>query len=153
MVTKVVSLPLSRRTTNNYSIWDTTERILNIGVILKHPIPHKGQDRLALEGKRSDYTLTALPFLQLSAAPQGEVSPEPLVSSVRKENLGWQTPLPSIVSCFAGTPTPILHHEDCREICMAQPLEIWLWQSREEGLAMTSKEILADWVHICKAQI
>ena len=65
---------------------DTTERVLERGVRLKHPLDLRDQDRLHWKGKRRDCLLTTLFLLQDSPAPCGEVGPEPPVPPAGEEN-------------------------------------------------------------------
>ena len=121
---------------------------------LRQP-PHTPQRlrQTALEGTWSRYTLTTLPLTQASAAPWREVSSKSSAPPVGKENPQGTTSSPSVVGHFAGATTLISHHRDCRGICGAQPLGIWLWQRSGEGLATTSTWILADWVYNSSAQV
>lgn len=69
--------------------------------------------------------MTILPLPYPSTAHE-EVSTEPPVSLLRKENPKAQSNVPSIVGHLMGSFTLILQHRDCRGIHGAQLLEIWL---------------------------
>jgi len=98
-------LPLTKRT-NNYSRkrhhWENPRTQKWGWSTFLH---HRDLDRRVI----SSYTLTTLPLTQASIAPHGQVSPEPLVSPMVKENLGGgragETASPSSVSHIAGAPT------------------------------------------------
>lgn len=62
------------------------------------------------------------------------------------------TSLPNKVVHFVRASNLISYHKDCRRICRAQPLGIWMWQEGN-GLATTSTWILADWVHTGSAKV
>lgn len=109
--------------------------------------------QIALEGKRSRHIFSTLPLPQASAEPWREVSPKPSVPPMGKKIPQGTTSSPGVVDHFAEATTLIPHHRDCRGICRAQPLGIWLWQRCREGLATTSTWILADWDFTCSAVV
>lgn len=77
-----------------------------MGVRLKLPsLPHRLRQS-AFEGKRSSFTLTALPLPQARAASCREVFNEPLVP----KNLVGTASGPQHWGCFVGTPIPISYY-------------------------------------------
>ena len=116
---------------------------------MKHPRPHRDQQRLHQKGKTSSHTVTRLPLPQATAAPHGEIAPEPLVPLVGKENPGGTT----ILGVSWREPMFWFHVTGITKNLQAQSPGIRLWVRRVEGLATTNMWVMADWVHTCNAQV
>lgn len=111
---------------------DTAERILVYGGEAEVPFCSTETQTDCIRRVRSGY---ALLLLQSIAALCREVSREPSVPPMGKENpLGTIITPPYIGAHFVRIPTLISHHGDFRGICGAQPLGIWLWWRRGNGL-------------------
>lgn len=82
----LTQLPLTKRTTNNYSRTRHDWQILEDEGEAEHPLHHRDQDRLHQRISEVDTCLTSLPLTQASRAPCRAVFPEPLAPPVRKKN-------------------------------------------------------------------
>lgn len=104
-----------------------------------YSLHHRDLDRLNKKGTHRGYMLTTLSHPQASIAPYREISPEPPVPPVGKENPGGVHPaFPSIVGWSVRTPILTLHHRGCRGIWSSQTLRTWAWWKMREELTTTS---------------
>lgn len=110
------------RRTTSIQEQNTTERILEHGYEAEAPLHSRTTetktDCIRRVREVAPHCLFPMP------TPCREVSPEPLLSPVGNENPGTNQPPPSIVGCFVGAPTQILHHKDFRGMCGAQSLNL-----------------------------
>lgn len=97
------------------------------------------------ETEEWEVALITLALIQASVEPHRQASPEPLVPPMEKDKLqgeGWRTSFPQHCESHCRSPTLISYHGDCRSICGIQPLWIWLWWKKGEGLATISAQLL-----------
>jgi len=146
----LTSASLTRRTTIQKQ--DTTKRIPEHCLKLKHLYTPQRPRQTALEGLKKKLHLDHIACLQASAAQCREVSPELWLFQWEKTTQRGQDS-PRIVSHFVRTPALISHHGNCRRICGVQPRGILLPWRKGEGIATTSPWIMTDEVHICSAQV
>lgn len=107
----------------------TTERILEDGSEEEAPLFTKETQMDCIGQVRED-------------APQCCLFPEAMVLPVVKKSPGLTSKTPGIVGYFMRTFTLDLPQEDCRGICEAQLLEIWLWQRRGRGTPQNHHSVL-----------